>query len=116
MKIKNIRFAVPGGKVCNRRNGKEFQCTHIECSLSYSLGGVSAWDSQPYSRGYYASITPITVDGNCVSNMLGSGTMFLLSECNRKSHKREVEAIAEFDAEVKNYIALLYGIDGIDIQ
>lgn len=114
--IKKVHFAVPGGKVYDKQDGREYKCTHIECSVWYSLGGVSFYDGHSYERGYYASVQPVELGNDgCVSYMLGSGTKFLLLGCSRQSPKREAEAVAKFDAEVKDYIAKVFGLEGIEL-
>ena len=116
MAIKKIRFAVPGGKVVGT-DGNEYACTHIECEVRYSLGGMNYWNYRVDPRGYYAHVTPVKVDDRCgfqsVGFTMGSGKKFLLVPCARQSPKREAEAVAKFDADVRSYVAKLFGTDGI---
>ena len=114
VEVKKVRFAVPGG-VVHGHDGKEYKCTHIECQVRYTLGGYSYWDGQRYPRGYYAHVTPIEVEDCWVRCTIGSGAKFLLLECGRQTAKREAEAVAKFDANIRDYVARLYDVTGIDM-
>ncbi len=116
--IKKVRFPVPGG-IVRGMDGKEYKCTHIECSVGYELGGRSCWTGQNNARGYYAYVKPVSVssrDGyTSVSFELFAGGKWLLVPCARRSSKREAEAVAKFDAEVRDYVAHLYDVAGIEL-
>lgn len=111
--IKKIRFPVPGG-IVRGKDGKEYKCTHIECSVGYELGGCNYWCGGVDPRGYYAYVTPVEIGDWCVLSMLGAGGKWLLVPCARRSPKREAEAVAKFDAEVRDYVAHLYDVAGIE--
>jgi len=70
-----------------------------EVKLYYTLGGWNHFTSQEERRGYYLSVTPVQVnfddEGNVVSRTtrMFSGVKELLVEVNRKSKKREEEAL-----------------------
>lgn len=111
--IKWVRFPVPCG-VIRGKDGKEERCTHVECSVGYSLGGHNYWCGGVDPRGYYAYVTPVTVGDGCVSSTLGSGGKWLLVQCARRSPKRESEAVSAFNANIRDYIAHLYDSDAVD--
>lgn len=111
--IKRVRYPVPGG-IVRGLDGKEYECTHIECSVGYSLGGYNYWCGGVDPRGYYAHISPVKVEGMWVTRVLGAGGKHLLVGCARRSPKREAEAIAKFDAEAKDYVAHLYETCAVD--
>lgn len=114
MEIRKIRFPVTGGMV-RRNDGKEYGCTHIECSVSYSLGGVNIRNYRNDPRGYYAHVTPVRLleGGKIRASELGSGMKFLLVGCKRQSSKCEAMAAAKFDSEVWSYVEAAFDTKNI---
>jgi hypothetical protein len=64
--------------------------THLKCEVYYSLGGFN------YSRGYYASVTPVERSNGYGCTIEGyvafSGYKQIVKPVNRKSAKAEAEA------------------------
>ena len=113
--IKKVYFTVPGG-IVRGRDGREHKCTHIECEVGYSLGGMSYYDYHRYERGYYAYVKPVTVSDGCVGFTMFEGGKWLLVPCARQSPKRQADAVAKFDAEVRGYVAALYDTADINLD
>jgi hypothetical protein len=67
--------------------------THLEVSVYYTKGGRSYFSSGVTQRGYYISVTPITIRGNMTSYAMFSGRKQLLFETARYSDKQLTRAI-----------------------
>jgi len=73
----------------------------LDLRVYYSLGGINYATHKQEPRGYYGSVTPVTISDGIVSFTAFSGIKTLLLEVKRKSDKAEKEAIAIF--ETKKY-------------
>ena len=110
--IKEIDFAVPSGKVASC-SGQESECTHIECTLMYNLGGVNWATGRQEARGYYLIATPVRIkdygDG-LISKAFAafSGGKMMLLECRRQSKGKEAEAVALFDSNATAFCKRLF--------
>ena len=107
MCIQKIRYPVPSG-VVRDYEGKEIDCTHLRCDLTYRLGGFSYATYRNRPRGYYISIQPVEYkkhDGYICESFEGfSGYSGVIVECSRKSKKAEREALEIFMRENKEIV------------
>lgn len=85
--------------------------THIEVSLSYSLGGVNYATGRNERRGYYLYVTPIKVEErngySSVRTILFGGTKMFMSpqEISRKSKKqRDIASIAATEEIIQSLV------------
>ena len=113
--VKKIRVAVPSGKVRDR-SGYTHECTHLECKVYYSKGGYNNWTSTMEGRGYYISLSPVTIGDHFVTYVAFSGCKKLVVPCNRAGKKLAEKAAAMFDAEVAGLAELAYPNNGIDFS
>lgn len=115
-KIKSIHRPVWNGSVTDRE-GKTHKCNYLSCEVYYSLGGYNGFTGKNEGRGYYISVSPVTItpDG-LVSYTLFSGVKKLVVPCNRKSKGKAEEAERIFDGEIAELVNLLYPNNGIDFK
>lgn len=83
----------------------------IKTRIYYHLGGINYFTGNVEKRGYYLSVSPVTVETSGIYKIESftafSGTKVLLLECNRKSYKKEIEAqniSSEKMQELINYV------------
>ena len=114
--VKKILAPVSAGQVTNT-DGETRKCTHLECKVYYSLGGYNGFTGKNEGRGYYISVSPVTItpDG-LISYTLFSGVKKLVVPCNRKSKGKAEEAERIFDGEIAELVNLLYPNNGIDFK
>jgi hypothetical protein len=67
--------------------------THLEVSVYYTKGGRNYFSSGVTQRGFYISVTPITIRGNMTSYAMFSGRKQLLFETARYSDKQLARAV-----------------------
>lgn len=67
--------------------------SHLEVSVYYTRGGMSAFTGQVSPRGYYLSVRPVTLGKGTVSFDLFSGCKRLILKANRYSDKQFVKAV-----------------------
>ena len=93
-------------KEIQERDGKDF-----EISVWYSKGGMNYVNSKEGQRGYYFSFIPVTVvnHGNyqTVKKEAYTGFTGRLLEVNRKSKKKENEAIELAERKIEELIDLI---------
>jgi hypothetical protein len=75
--------------------------THLEVSVYYTKGGRSYFSGGITPRGYYITVTPITIRGCMTSITMFSGRKQLLFETARYSDKQFARAI-EMANDVEN--------------
>lgn len=95
----------------------------LQLFFTYDLGGFNPFTGRTVPRGYYLIITPVTVDGNCISFTAFSGSKYLLFETKRKSEtarKAAAEKLLKIitnacveTANKNNYIFDVLEIDNI---
>lgn len=73
-----IYFIVDGRTL---REGKN----RLQLSLYYSKGGANYFTGTSEARGFYASVTPVTLDGHWISTSAFSGFKKLVKEAGRFS-------------------------------
>lgn len=96
-------------KYINLTNGYE-----LEIELIYELGGYNYWTSTQEDRGYYLHVTPVKnarINDKIVAKEYSafSGIKKLILPVNRKSNKKESEAIElskESEKELIDYVLL----------
>ncbi|MBO7715738.1 MAG: hypothetical protein J6S85_19405 [Methanobrevibacter sp.] len=94
-------------------NGTDVHCNVLEISVYYALGGMNYWTYEKEPRGYWISVSPLTVSGNMVSYLGFSGTKKFLNECARKSKKAEqiaLEMAEKCEKELIDYVCAKHGI------
>lgn len=74
-------------------DGFDVKCNVLEIKVYYDLGGISWATGEPKKRGYYLSVSPLTVSGCSVSYQGFSGMYMFLNECKRQSKKSEQKAL-----------------------
>lgn len=77
--------------------------SHLEVSVYYTKGGMSAFTGQVSPRGYYLSVRPVTLGKGTVSFNLFSGCKRLMLKANRYSNKqfaKAVEMAKDFENEL----------------
>lgn len=74
--------------------------THLELHIYYSKGGINYATYKTEARGYYVSVTPVTMEGSLLSFTCFSGLKYLLEPCTRKSDKAYKAALAKFTPEL----------------
>jgi len=67
--------------------------THLEISVYYSKGGSGYFSRGTLRRGYYLSVTPVTLGNRSVSFTILSGYSYLLLETKRYSPKQFAAAV-----------------------
>lgn len=112
--LHTIDIPIPNGVIKERRSGKQYNCTHMECELGYRLGGVGMLTFKSNPRGYYISVTPVTIGDHCVSSILGSGYCCCILECARQSPKKEREARKMFKEKLRPFLDEVYDTSGIE--
>lgn len=103
-------YPIKGGE--GERNGNKIKRL-VKCYLSYELGGINWANGQHERRGYYAHVSPVTLedhgDGIVIESYVAfSGGKWLLVECSRKSPKKEAEAIRLFEEKHKDMVLQIY--------
>ena len=88
--------------------GRRYECTHVECSVSYDRGGNGR------KRGYYMRVRPVTVKNGNASRRFDGGE-WLLVECDRKSSVKETIAQVLFETHVKAAVKYVFVPDNIDL-
>lgn len=78
--------------------------THLEVKVYYSLGGMNYFTYKTEERGYYVSVTPVTISENMISFTCFSGLKSLLVPCTRKSDKSYKAALAKLTPEFKQQL------------
>jgi hypothetical protein len=75
---------------------KTRNATHLLIELRYNLGGFNYFTYKQEPRGYYLSVSPVTLeqrDGYTLESFTAfTGTKYLVKEVTRKSEKAEKEA------------------------
>lgn len=77
----------------------------LELSVYYSLGGMNYFNYKQEPRGYYGSVTPVTLSDGMISFAMFSGFKCFLLETKRKSDKAYQEAIKLFETKKDSLIA-----------
>ena len=67
--------------------------THLKIEVFYTKGGTNYFSGDATRRGYYLSVTPVTLNKNSVSFTLFSGYKHLLLESKRYTDKQFARAI-----------------------
>lgn len=102
-------YPIIGGE--SERNGHKCRRL-VECHLSYQLGGTNWATSKHEERGYYAHISPVTleyIDGYIMKSYAAfSGGKWLLVKCSRQGAKKEAEAAKIFEEKHKDMVLQLY--------
>ncbi len=75
--------------------------THIELKIYYALGGINYFTYKTEKRGYYFSVTPVTINNSLISFTAFSGVKVLLHECTRKSTKSYTIALSKLTLELQ---------------
>ena len=108
------------------RNGHKTS-RKVKCYLSYELGGTNWATGRQEARGYYAHVSPVTIEdwsndggGLMESLALFSGGKWLLVECSRQGAKKEAEAAKIFEEKLKDMVLQLFAAspdkDNIDFE
>jgi hypothetical protein len=79
--------------------------THLEVKVEYNLGGMNYFSYQNEARGYYASVSPVTVGEHTISYSAFSGVKVLLLEVKKRSKKSEEKAVALFTPELEQQLS-----------
>lgn len=103
---------VPNGELRNYK-GEKNKCTHLLCSLYYSKGGMNYWTSRNEERGYYASISPVTLEGGFERYVAFTGCKDCIVPCARQSKGKENEAVAKFNGYMRQMIDIYFPNSGI---
>lgn len=111
--IKKFRAPVSAGQVTNT-NGETRKCTHLECKVYYSLGGYNNWTGRNEGRGYYMSISPVTIDGMFVSYTAFSGYKQLIVPCQRQGKKAAEKAAEIFTRTAEEMANSVFPNNGAD--
>lgn len=122
MKNKHKRYYPIKGSE-GERNGHKTR-RMVKCHLSYELGGVNWGTGKHEARGYYAHISPVSLEdfeGNVIESYVAfSGGKWLLVECGRQGAKKEAEAAALFEEKLKDMVLQLFAEspdkDNIDFE
>lgn len=75
--------------------------THLQIEVYYSKGGMNFFNYKEEPRGYYAAVTPVTLEDNIISFSCFSGRKYFLLEVNRKSERSMRQAIKLFTPEIE---------------
>jgi len=88
--------------------GRAVEANTIKVAVYYSAGGLSFYDYKNYPRGFYLSVTPVTVEESAgltsESYALGTAAGFFLEAATRFNGKR-LEALARYWLPFKGAIA-----------
>jgi hypothetical protein len=76
----------------------------LTVKIEYDLGGMSWATYKERQRGYYFSLLPENVSGNCRSFTAFSGATTCIVPVKRKSKSAEAKADAMFDELEKKYL------------
>lgn len=96
--------------------------THLEISMSYTLGGTNWFSGGTIDRGYYLHCSPVQVNEreyhgqkyDMVSSTFGRGLKKCLKTVARQSKKAEAEAeqlAAEYKQTLINAVCREYGLE-----
>ena len=111
--VKKFLAPVSAGHVTNT-DGETRKCTHLECKVYYSLGGYNNWTGRTEGRGYYMSISPVTVDGMFVSYTAFSGYKQLIVPCQRQGKKAAEKAVDIFTRTAEDMANSVFPNNGAD--
>jgi len=74
------------------RNGL-INATHLEVSVYYTKGGLNYFSGGMIARGYYISVTPVTISDETIRYTAFTGCSQLMLETQRYSDKQFDRAI-----------------------
>ena len=121
--IKEIFFHIKGTPTVEEAETGTYG-NYIKATLHYDLGGYNLFTYKSYPRGYYLGVNKIGYGQNKYSgNVLhwesfrmskNSGANYCIIPCNRKSKKKEAEAVAYFDENIMKVIARMFPDDVLD--
>lgn len=83
-------------------------CTHIEASVYYSLGGMNYFTYKQEQRGYYISIVPVTRERGMISFTAFTGRKGCCLPAKRQSAKQAETAKAIFNRDCEKLINNLF--------
>lgn len=81
---------------------------NLESDVYYNLGGMNYFTGNGEARGYYGSVTPMTVSENFKTYTGFTGIKVLLIECKRKNNKSYTQAIELFKTKEIELTDLVY--------
>jgi len=81
------------------------KATHLEVNVSYNKGGVNCFSGGTRPRGYYLSVTPVTISSTSISFVAFTGQSQFLLETKRFSAKQFAQAIEMSKAYEEELIA-----------
>jgi hypothetical protein len=90
--------------------------THLKMELYYSKGGMNYFTSKVESRGYYMSISPVERKNGMESYTGFSGLKRCILETQRKSKKKEDEAVDYFNGNILTFKNSHFSEYEIDIE
>ena len=97
-------------------SGVDVSCNVLEVTVYYDIGGYNYFTSTPKKRGYYLSVSPLSVSGNLVSYQGFSGTYMLLNEVKRQSKKGEADALKLLQENKQKLIDYVCNKHGITVK
>lgn len=90
--------------------------THLRMELYYSKGGTNVWNSKTEPRGYYMSISPVKRERGTETYVQGTGLKKCIIEVQRKTKKKEEEAVNFFNSYILNFYKTHFSSYEIDID
>ena len=90
--------------------------THLKMELYYSKGGTNVWNSKTEDRGYYMSISPVKRERGIETYIGGPGIKRCILETQRKSKKKEEEAISLFNNHILAFKNMYFSEYQIDVD
>lgn len=89
-------------------SGVDATCTHLKCTVEFANSGVNMMTRKPVDRGYYAIVSPVTIENGEEQFSLFQGWKELLLPCDRKGKKNLEAAEKVFDERIDEIVHAFY--------
>lgn len=90
--------------------------SHLKMELYYSKGGSNVFNGKVEDRGYYISISPVKRERGFETYISRTGLKHCILKVDRKSKKKEEEAIKLFNTQIWTFKILYFNQYDIEIE
>lgn len=85
-------------------SGNNGRATHLWIRVYYHLGGCNVFTYQNEQRGYYLSVTPVTLENKYGCNMISMSAFTGIKKCVKAVTRKSAKAAAQAAENAQNYI------------
>lgn len=85
-------------------SGNNGCATHLWIRIYYHLGGCNVFTYQNEQRGYYLSVTPVTLENKYGCNMISMSAFTGVKKCIKAVTRKSEKAAAQATENAQNYI------------